>query len=63
MNTLESTYDETIRCASKWFILTQRKQNLSSVDLNCVTSYTQPIPLSLTPQDTILSRFGLPPPW
>ena len=44
---LESTsFDDTIICASKWFILTQRAQNLDLVDLSCVT-YAQPIPLPL----------------
>ena len=42
-----TTLDEIIRCASKWFILTQQVQNLELVNLKCVT-YTQPIPLSLT---------------
>ena len=37
---------KTIRCASKWFILTQRPQNLEFVNLKCVT-YTQLIQLSL----------------
>ena len=47
LSTLESiSLDETIRCASKWFTLTQRNQNLEFVDLKCVT-YTQLIPLSL----------------
>ena len=36
--TFESTsLDETIRCASKWFILTQRTQKLDFVNLKCVT--------------------------
>ena len=47
LSTLESTsLDETIRCASKWFILRQL-QNLELLNLKCVT-YTQPIPLPLT---------------
>ena len=29
--------DETVKCASKWFILTQRTQNLEFVNLKCVT--------------------------
>ena len=34
----ESIYpDETIRWASKWFILTQRMQNLECVNLKCAT--------------------------
>ena len=47
MSTLEpASLDETIRCASKWFILTQRTQNLEFFNLKCIT-YAQPIPLSL----------------
>ena len=47
LSTLESTsLDETIWCASKWFILTQITQNLEPVNLKCVT-YAQPIPLPL----------------
>ena len=47
LSTLESTmFDETIRCTSKWFILTWKMQNLEVVNFMCVT-YTQPIPLSL----------------
>ena len=42
---MESTSDETIRCASKLFILTQRTQNLEFVNLTGVT-YTQPFHLS-----------------
>ena len=36
-----------MRCTLKWFILTQRTQNLEFVNLQCVT-HTQPIPLPLT---------------
>ena len=47
-NTLESTsLDEIIRCPTKWFILSQRMQNLEYINLMCVT-YAQPIPLLLT---------------
>ena len=47
LSTLESTtLDETSRCASKWFILALKTQNLELVNLKCVT-YAQPIPLSL----------------
>ena len=35
---LWSLLDETIRCASKWFILTQRKHNLELVNLKWVTN-------------------------
>ena len=43
LSTLESTHiDKTIKCASRWFILAQRMQNLEFVNLKCVT-YTQPI--------------------
>ena len=46
--TLESTsLEETNRCASKWFILTQKTQNLEFVNLKCV-SYAQLIPLALS---------------
>ena len=42
LSSLESTsLDHTITCASKWFILTQRMQNLESVNLKCVI-YAQP---------------------
>ena len=45
MSTLEFTSpDENIICASKWFILTQRMQNLEIVNLKCVT-YAQLTPL------------------
>ena len=38
MSTLESsTLDETIRCASKWFILEEKKQNLELLNLKYVT--------------------------
>ena len=54
MGTLESsTLDETIKCASKWFIFFKmvhfniKTQNLELVNLKCVT-YAQIIPLSLT---------------
>ena len=48
LNTLESTsFDETIRCALKWFILTQRMQKWGFVTLNYVT-YTQLISLPST---------------
>ena len=44
---MESTsLDESIRCATKGLILTQRTQNLELVNLMCDT-YAQPIPLSL----------------
>ena len=48
LSTLEptTTLDETIRCTSKWFILTSKMQNLELVNLKCV-SFAQPIPLSL----------------
>ena len=47
-STLKSTsFDETIRCAWKWSILTQRTQNLQFVNRKCVT-FEQPIPLPLT---------------
>ena len=39
--------DETIRCASKWFILTQRMQNLEVVNHKFI-AYAQPIRLFLT---------------
>ena len=52
MSTLESTtFDETLRCASKWLVLTQKTQNLESVNVKCV-AYAQPIPLSLSQQRT-----------
>ena len=48
MSTLESiSFDEPIRCALKWFILTQRSQNLEFVNLKCVNC-RQPIPLALS---------------
>ena len=50
LSTLESsTLNETIRSASKWFILTlkKKKQNLEFVNPECVPN-AQPIPLSLT---------------
>ena len=44
-STLETTsLDETIRSASKWFILTQRTQTLQIVNFRYVF-YVQPIPL------------------
>ena len=47
LSTLESTsLNKTIKCALKWFILTQRMRNLEFVNLKCVT-YAQPIPLPL----------------
>ena len=47
LSTMESIYlDESIKCASRWFILAQRTQNLEFVSLKCVT-YTQPIRVSL----------------
>ena len=47
LSTLGSTsLDEFIKCASKWFILRQKTQNLEVVNLKCVT-YAQPIPLPL----------------
>ena len=47
VNTLEFTsLDETKRCSSKWFILTQKTQNLAFVNLKCVT-YARPILLPL----------------
>ena len=50
LSTFESTtLDKTIRFASKWFILTQKTQNLEMVNLKSVT-YAQPIPLSLITQ-------------
>ena len=43
LSTLESTnLDKNIKCASRWFIIAQRKQNLECVNLKCVT-YAQPI--------------------
>ena len=48
LSTLESTtLKETIRYTSKWFILTNKMQNLKLVYLKCVTN-AQPIPLSLS---------------
>ena len=41
-----ASLDETIRCNSKWFTITQRMQNLDYINLRCVT-YAQPIPLPL----------------
>ena len=59
LNTLESTdLDETIRCASKWFILAQKRINLELVNLKCV-NYVQPIPLSLTDKITLVHLFIL----
>ena len=47
LSTLESTsLDETIRCVSKWFIQTQRRQKLEFVNFKCIT-YAQLIPLPL----------------
>ena len=47
LSTLKSTtLDETIRCTSKWFILTSKMQNMELVNLKCVSN-AQPIPLSL----------------
>ena len=47
MSTSEITSrDETIRCALKWFILTQRAQTLEFVNLKCVI-YAQHISLPL----------------
>ena len=49
LSTLEhTTLDETIRCASKWFILKLKNtQNPELVNLKYVT-YVQPIPLSVS---------------
>ena len=48
LSTLESTtYSKTVRYALKWFILTQKTQNLELVNLKRVT-YTQPIPHALS---------------
>ena len=42
LSTFESpTFDETIKCASKWFILTWKTQNLEVINLKCMT-YAQP---------------------
>ena len=44
LSSLESsTLDETLRCASEWFMLTLKKtQNLELVNLKCII-YAQPI--------------------
>ena len=48
LSNLESiSFDKTIRFLSKWFILTQKTQNLEVINLKCVC-YAEPIPLSLT---------------
>ena len=52
---LKSTsLDETIRYASKWFITTQKTQNLKFVNFNCI-AYAQPIPRPLESRITIIT--------
>ena len=41
-----SNLDESIKCISRWFTLTQRTRNLEFVNLKCVT-YVQPIWVTL----------------
>ena len=54
LSTLKSaTLDETIRCASKYFILTLKNAKLELVNLKCLT-YAQPIPLPLSVHNWVL---------